>query len=139
MEGLVCVWVVDIGVVMHLFFFNDTATTEIYTLSLPDALPILGDRPGLRDFRVSATRRSVNAAVDLRLAGRTDEIVDFPRVNPVHAGQHFVVGEGIAASGDCHLRDDRHFRQKTLLRRQGDFHAEIQVFGARRQIGRAHV
>src|SRR5258708_27551085 len=26
-----------------LFFFNDTATTEIYTLSLHDALPILGD------------------------------------------------------------------------------------------------
>src|SRR2546429_7617274 len=25
-----------------LFFFNDTATTEIYTLSLHDALPILG-------------------------------------------------------------------------------------------------
>src|SRR3712207_7090554 len=26
----------------HFFFFNDTATTEIYTLSLHDALPILG-------------------------------------------------------------------------------------------------
>src|SRR3712207_6964689 len=26
---------------MILFFFNDTATTEIYTLSLHDALPIL--------------------------------------------------------------------------------------------------
>src|SRR2546426_2567827 len=26
------------------FFFNDTATTEIYTLSLHDALPICGDR-----------------------------------------------------------------------------------------------
>src|SRR2546430_11539654 len=25
------------------FFFNDTATTEIYTLSLHDALPILGN------------------------------------------------------------------------------------------------
>src|SRR6266540_954724 len=25
------------------FFFNDTATTEIYTLSLHDALPIIGD------------------------------------------------------------------------------------------------
>src|SRR2546430_6215000 len=25
---------------MHFFFFNDTATTEIYTLSLHDALPI---------------------------------------------------------------------------------------------------
>ena len=32
-----------IGVYMStsLFFFNDTATTEIYTLSLHDALPIL--------------------------------------------------------------------------------------------------
>src|SRR6266404_9171427 len=27
------------------FFFNDTATTEIYTLSLHDALPIYGDDP----------------------------------------------------------------------------------------------
>src|SRR3712207_8177763 len=28
---------------MCSFFFNDTATTEIYTLSLHDALPIFGD------------------------------------------------------------------------------------------------
>src|SRR3712207_9576137 len=28
-----------------VFFFNDTATTEIYTLSLHDALPIFEDRP----------------------------------------------------------------------------------------------
>src|SRR5215204_7652012 len=28
------------------FFFNDTATTEIYTLSLHDALPIYPARPG---------------------------------------------------------------------------------------------
>src|SRR3712207_6995543 len=27
-----------------LFFFNDTATTEIYTLSLHDALPIFGEQ-----------------------------------------------------------------------------------------------
>ena len=27
----------------NCFFFNDTATTEIYTLSLHDALPILDD------------------------------------------------------------------------------------------------
>src|SRR3712207_6943561 len=32
------------------FFFNDTATTEIYTLSLHDALPIShADRPDVRD------------------------------------------------------------------------------------------
>src|SRR3712207_8026521 len=28
----------------HIFFFNDTATTEIYTLSLHDALPISAGR-----------------------------------------------------------------------------------------------
>src|SRR5215469_3335793 len=30
---------------LFFFFFNDTATTEIYTLSLHDALPILSRRP----------------------------------------------------------------------------------------------
>ena len=30
----------QIAVVFFVFFFNDTATTEIYTLSLHDALPI---------------------------------------------------------------------------------------------------
>src|SRR2546422_8104285 len=40
-----------------VFFFNDTATTEIYTLSLHDALPILGrdvgpvDAPAQHYFR----------------------------------------------------------------------------------------
>src|SRR3712207_9112986 len=29
---------------MRFFFFNDTATTEIYTLSLHDALPIFRER-----------------------------------------------------------------------------------------------
>src|SRR5438094_8194893 len=34
--------------IMMFFFFNDTATTEIYTLSLHDALPIsiVGERHG---------------------------------------------------------------------------------------------
>src|SRR6266403_6313996 len=30
---------------LFFFFFNDTATTEIYTLSLHDALPIFRGRP----------------------------------------------------------------------------------------------
>ena len=33
-------------VVLLFFFFNDTATTEIYTLSLHDALPIFLFRNG---------------------------------------------------------------------------------------------
>src|SRR2546422_4975227 len=36
--------------VSSFFFFNDTATTEIYTLSLHDALPIYGD-PAREDQR----------------------------------------------------------------------------------------
>src|SRR5215475_15987055 len=37
-------------ILFFFFFFNDTATTEIYTLSLHDALPISPGRrsPGLR-------------------------------------------------------------------------------------------
>ena len=31
---------------LFFFFFNDTATTEIYTLSLHDALPIWGEALG---------------------------------------------------------------------------------------------
>src|SRR5205809_3107079 len=34
--------------VLSCFFFNDTATTEIYTLSLHDALPICEARTGAR-------------------------------------------------------------------------------------------
>src|SRR5437763_15703716 len=45
---------------LHVFFFNAPATTEIYTLSLHDALPISSARPyrGLS----SAHRRAVSAA-----------------------------------------------------------------------------
>src|SRR3712207_7798811 len=38
------------------FFFNDTATTEIYTLSLHDALPIWRRRGGLRDGHLGRDR-----------------------------------------------------------------------------------
>src|ERR1017187_10975900 len=37
------VWLFDASVLFILFFFNDTATTEIYTLSLHDALPICSE------------------------------------------------------------------------------------------------
>src|SRR5687767_15666259 len=41
-----------------LFFFNDTATTEIYTLSLHDALPIYAQKAG-RDQLVEILRRDL--------------------------------------------------------------------------------
>src|SRR3712207_7670815 len=54
-----------------MFFFNDTATSEIYTLSLHDALPIfvvqhLGDRRGER--RLPVVDVTDGADVDVRLS-----------------------------------------------------------------------
>src|SRR5262245_66688861 len=34
------IYIVSFALLLFFFFFNDTATTEIYTLSLHDALPI---------------------------------------------------------------------------------------------------
>src|SRR5476649_3078247 len=43
---LLCfVFLCPFSLVLFFFFFNDTATTEIYTLSLHDALPILRQLP----------------------------------------------------------------------------------------------
>src|SRR3712207_7443459 len=48
----------------NFFFFNDTATTEIYTLSLHDALPI------------SALQRDFGAARTINVAGRRFPLSD---------------------------------------------------------------
>src|SRR2546430_7885486 len=58
---------------LYFFFFNDTATTEIYTLSLHDALPISGirvvARPGhVRERDLEAPGRST-VRLPRRLAG----------------------------------------------------------------------
>src|SRR5437016_13387176 len=58
----------------HFFFFNDTATTEIYTLSLHDALPIYPaiDMPGYL--------RVAKEAAAVRLTHRVTED-DFLRIS----------------------------------------------------------
>src|SRR3712207_7724546 len=63
---------------MIFFFFNDTATTEIYTLSLHDALPISGDVRLL--FSRNGHSETVSGSVDghalLVAAGRAPNIED---------------------------------------------------------------
>src|SRR2546426_1203520 len=55
------------------FFFNDTATTEIYTLSLHDALPIYAGRRHARTLR--GTQGLVHAAErDRRSEEHTSEL-----------------------------------------------------------------
>src|SRR5438477_11746680 len=45
-----CLFYSSLILFIIFFFFNDTATTEIYTLSLHDALPILGVDPVRVEF-----------------------------------------------------------------------------------------
>src|SRR2546430_17639236 len=59
-----------------LFFFNDTATTEIYTLSLHDALPISADcrRAEDRGQRGGGGAAAADVAPDSRSEEHTSEL-----------------------------------------------------------------
>src|SRR2546422_5119166 len=62
---------------MSFFFFNDTATTEIYTLSLHDALPIWCPPR-------ASSRRSRKCAPDARDHSIADQIpLELQRSQPV--------------------------------------------------------
>src|SRR5215203_3954258 len=55
------------------FFFNDTATTEIYTLSLHDALPIFITRPGAKNWSGNASTQLRSDAMNARNAFATTD------------------------------------------------------------------
>src|SRR5215813_15659809 len=55
------------------FFFNDTATTEIYTLSLHDALPIPRGHPGQRGAGCVSRICRITARVRSRCPSRSEE------------------------------------------------------------------
>src|SRR2546426_8038047 len=55
--------------ISFLFFFNDTATTEIYTLSLHDALPISDCYLGLGVYDYGLARAGAFARFFARLIG----------------------------------------------------------------------
>src|SRR3712207_8767219 len=52
-----------------MFFFNDTATTEIYTLSLHDALPIWPEHPTRREGDLLIMRLCVSLLLSAALCG----------------------------------------------------------------------
>src|SRR3712207_9037522 len=57
-----------LSVLCFFFFFNDTATTEIYTLSLHDALPIWRTRPAKAATTARASR-SVSGSMSTTTSG----------------------------------------------------------------------
>src|SRR2546422_7587261 len=60
------------GRLSFFFFFNDTATTEIYTLSLHDALPISGKRHAGLIHEIVGQRPHLPEVRDRLLAVRGD-------------------------------------------------------------------
>src|SRR2546427_13127952 len=78
--------------IFFFFFFNDTATTEIYTLSLHDALPISAQMPG-ENFSAVAGRKIVG-----RVATEIEAIGSYPpedrkstRLNSSHSQISYAV------------------------------------------------
>src|SRR5256885_16957609 len=130
---------------MFFFFFNDTATTEIYTLSLHDALPIslrqeIGDgdargrRRKRRDGGVGAERldrrvapvppgRAWSRRLAMNLEHAIDEVDD-----PVVHDPRPCIGRSLPSSGQAQARlgdlDDerraRRMRVDVIARRAAD-------------------
>src|SRR2546426_9212280 len=64
------------------FFFNDTATTEIYTLSLHDALPIYQERTHEHDH--CEGRHTIRMVEIVRKRGRSQRDRKSTRLNSSH-------------------------------------------------------
>src|SRR5208283_2943870 len=105
----------------HYFFFNDTATTEIYTLSLHDALPIF-------HVRQHVVQRSGRAAVEERLREREDR-KQRGRVESVRpersggGGAHFVDGRGDERAHRTQLSDELRVLDQARVGRRREAHA----------------
>src|SRR3712207_7184845 len=75
-----------------VFFFNDTATTEIYTLSLHDALPICTQSANDSMWRRSSVAASsASPAVIARRTGTCDSDRKSTRLNSSHANISYAV------------------------------------------------
>src|ERR671926_738566 len=88
------------------FFFNDTATTEIYTLSLHDALPI--SSPPASPERPATSRRSGSSRISPRRRDRKST-----RLN----SSHTVISYAVFCLKKKH---DTHQRRGCSTRPHGD-------------------
>src|SRR5699024_12296381 len=73
----ILLFIQQLALLVHFFFCTDTATTEIYTLSLHDALPISlthAERSGYLHKAADAVKESAEALADSRSEEHTSEL-----------------------------------------------------------------
>src|SRR2546427_6570707 len=89
------------------FFFNDTATTEIYTLSLHDALPILDELEGvLRTERVRVRRAGHHHFVDVTIG--VPRTASFEQVHATSDAVERRIAEIVPADVMVHMEPRAH-------------------------------
>src|SRR3712207_9335374 len=95
---MMCVNVVSYIMYLDFFFFNDTATTEIYTLSLHDALPIStttrpDSNPAIGSRFIASRMRCVRNHADFGVRSYLRSISDrkSTRLNSSHANISYAV------------------------------------------------
>src|SRR5216683_7932481 len=86
--------------ILFFFFFNDTATTEIYTLSLHDALPI--------SWPCTCIATIADPCPGTRTTGHVVERGDGPTAEPAIDGQPRLDRELLAIDGRQRARQARH-------------------------------
>src|SRR2546428_10311344 len=114
-------WALEVLSGVVFFFFNDTATTEIYTLSLHDALPISHRAAGHPGHRFSGARALQDVARVLAVVLEGDR--KSTRLNSSHDQISYAVfclkkkintTRGVRRATDC----DRSALDPTLSQRQ---------------------
>src|SRR5258708_8537502 len=74
----------------HIFFFNDTATTEIYTLSLHDALPIWPTGSGKTNTLYSSVARLNQVDTNIMTAPPTNTMRSEEHTSELQSPDHLV-------------------------------------------------
>src|SRR5258705_12325951 len=121
---------ITLSLICFFFFFNDTATTEIYTLSLHDALPILGNTTVTARDRVAeiALNRGgtvkVCATSGLHLtAGKSADGAAVPIGLMLALGRGAIEGQMAATARDVGVTADLRF----TIPRGGPVDPEVRV------------
>ncbi len=74
--------------IFTISFFNDTATTEIYTLSLHDALPISEEAEKITDISALASLKEVTGNIVIRNSYNGADLTGLENIVSARSAEH---------------------------------------------------